>query len=242
MRSKNILVSGASFGIGRAIAVRFAQAGYIVGLIARGQKGLSETAEEINKVGGKSVVMRTDLSDFLSLEELVSGFVAKHGKIDCLWSGAFGYMDGPLRNLDISEANALFSSGVLGAMNLTKCVLHNSVENPLIYQVSADWAFPENQGLTAFIAAKKAVEGFAIALQKELHGKARITIVSPADVSSHSHSYDADIKTVLDDTNGAAIVTSELADVCFRLSEYKSLFVHRLNVLPLAQNYSVTYN
>ncbi len=241
MSAKNIVVSGASYGIGRAIAVRFGSEGYHVGLLARNRDGLEQTASDITKLGGTSTTIDVDIRDFDLVNRNIEKFVKANGLIDVLWSGAFGYVEGAAVDTEIEETANLFEAGVLGAINLTKIVLRNSSISPLVYQVSADWGFPENPGLASFIAAKKAIEGFAVALQKDNLGHCRVVIVSPADVSSHSHQYDADPERVVSESDGALIATSELADLCFSLSSYKSLFVHKLNVLPLKQVYKVTY-
>lgn len=238
---RGVLVAGGGYGIGRAVALRFAAEGHHVALLGRNLDRLNDTATEIERLGGRSSVINVDLGDFERTKAAIDSHAEEHGPLSILWNGAFGYVEGPIRELAMDDVDSLFAGGVLGAINLTKQFLLHSVEQPTIFQVVADWGFPDTNGLASFVAAKKAVEGFGIALQKELHGKARITIVSPADVASHSHGHSASADDVVAETNGAAIAPVELADLCFEISRYKSLFVHKLTILPLNQNYAVTY-
>jgi NAD(P)-dependent dehydrogenase (short-subunit alcohol dehydrogenase family) len=240
-QSQSILVTGGSYGIGRAVAVKFADEGYHVVLLARNESGLRDTEQKILDTGGTCTVVSADLSDFDLIGEKLRDVVSEHGKFDALWSGAFGYVEGPISDLDIGEVSQLFNGGVIGAINVVKCFLANSKPNPLMYLVAADWGFPDNEGLASFISAKKAIDGLGTALQKELHGKARVSIICPADVSSHSHDFDAEPEVVLEDTAGAAIATIELANLCYSFSTYKTLFVPRIVIHPISQKFSVTF-
>ncbi len=238
---KNAVVTGASYGIGRAVAATLAENGYHVYLLARSVDGLAETQEIVAKLGGSSSVVKVDLTDTQAVAGAFKQISAEGKKLDVLWSGAFGYIDGPLVDVEMVEVTDLFGAGVIGAISVTKNFLENATDNPSIFLVSADWNFPENNGLSAFISAKKAVEGYGIALQKELHGKAKVCVVCPADVSSHSHSFDATPDAVFEDTKGAAIATIELAQLCVSFLGYKTLFVPKIYIHPLDQNYSVTF-
>lgn len=238
---KGAVVTGASYGIGRAVAVTLAERGYHVYLLARSKDGLTETSDTIAKAGGSSSVIEVDVSDSKAVTKAFDQIGSDGLKLQVLWSGAFGYIDGPLVDMNISDVADLFNAGVVGAISVTKSFLQVAEKNPSIFLVAADWNFPTNNGLSSFISAKKAVEGYGVALQKELHGKAKICVLCPADVSSHSHPFDADAETVLSDTKGAAIATIELAQLCMSFLKYKTLFVPKIYVHPLEQDYSVTF-
>lgn len=236
------VVTGASYGIGRAVAVTLAQKGYQVYLIARSEEGLKETHEAITSAGGSAIALPVDLTDSKAVTRAFDEICKDGSKLDCLWSGAFGFIDGPLVDVEIDQVDDLFGAGVVGAIAVTKCFLKNAAENPTIFLVAADWNFPSNNGLSSFISAKKAVEGYGVALQKELHGKARVSVVCPADVSSHTHPFDAEPDTILKETNGAAIATIELAQLCVSFLSYKTLFVPKIYVHPVSQEYAVTFS
>lgn len=64
-----VAVTGASAGIGRATAVQFARRGYAVGLLARGQAGLTGACAEVEAVGGRHLAIPTDVADPAQVEE-----------------------------------------------------------------------------------------------------------------------------------------------------------------------------
>jgi len=79
-----VAVTGASSGVGRAIARAFGAAGAKVGLIARGRDGLRAAAEEIRKAGGEAVVIPCNISDKAQCENLIAQARKQLGPIDVL--------------------------------------------------------------------------------------------------------------------------------------------------------------
>ena len=85
---KVALVTGGSKGIGRAIAIRFAEAGADVALAARGQEQLERTAEEVEKLGRRALPVPTDVADLSQVTALVEKTVKDLGTIDVLVNNA----------------------------------------------------------------------------------------------------------------------------------------------------------
>lgn len=85
---KVVLVTGASSGIGRASATRFAAAGAQVILVARSEEVLNEVAEEIAAAGGTAYVHPCDLTDFDEIDALVTKVLDQHGHVDVLVNSA----------------------------------------------------------------------------------------------------------------------------------------------------------
>ncbi|MBE9548950.1 MAG: SDR family oxidoreductase [Proteobacteria bacterium] len=88
VKDKNILITGASSGIGKATAEMMARAGANVILVARGKEKLVETHKEIESEGGKSSWYTADLADADSCEKLIKDVLAEHGKVDFLVNNA----------------------------------------------------------------------------------------------------------------------------------------------------------
>src|SRR3990172_9599692 len=82
LEGKRTLITGASSGIGRATAVRFAQEGALVGLVARRQSLLEEVAEIIRAHGGQALALPTDVSKEHEVEQAVSRVVDEWGRLD----------------------------------------------------------------------------------------------------------------------------------------------------------------
>ena len=77
-----VVVTGASSGVGRAIARAFGSRGARVGLIARNLDGLSAAAEEIKSAGGEALVLATDVSDAEAVERAAAAVQERWGRID----------------------------------------------------------------------------------------------------------------------------------------------------------------
>jgi 2-deoxy-D-gluconate 3-dehydrogenase len=90
LEGKVAIVTGASRGIGRAIALGFAEAGADVGLAARSEDDLKELAAEIEALGRKALVLPTDVTDREQIAAMVDRTVAELGKLDILVNNAGG--------------------------------------------------------------------------------------------------------------------------------------------------------
>jgi NAD(P)-dependent dehydrogenase (short-subunit alcohol dehydrogenase family) len=103
LSGKNALVTGASRGIGRAVALGFAQAGADVVLASRDTASLEQLGDEIKALGRRAVVIATDVTDAPSVAAMVNGAIDQLGSVDILVNNAGGssYM-GPFTTLRFS--------------------------------------------------------------------------------------------------------------------------------------------
>ena len=86
--SKNVLITGAGRGIGRALAVAFAKEGAFVGCLARTHGEVLSTVEDIQSSGGKAEALISDVSDFDAVSEIISAFGSSRQSIDILFLNA----------------------------------------------------------------------------------------------------------------------------------------------------------
>ena len=100
LENRVALVTGASRGIGKAIAIGFAESGARVAIAARDVEALDQTAKEISAVGGKALVIRCDVTDSAQVDQMVETTVAEFGRLDILVNNAGGtrFMS-PLANM-----------------------------------------------------------------------------------------------------------------------------------------------
>src|SRR5579859_7221148 len=84
LQNKHAIVTGASTGIGRAVAIELAKEGATVGLIARSIDKLEETKRLVEEAGGKGVIFPADLSNLEQVNELIGDVKTKFEKIDIL--------------------------------------------------------------------------------------------------------------------------------------------------------------
>lgn len=88
LKDKVAIVTGAGRGIGKHVALAFAEAGADVVVAARTEKEIKETAEEVNRRGRKSLVVRMDVSKSRDVQDMVDRTISEFGKIDILVNNA----------------------------------------------------------------------------------------------------------------------------------------------------------
>jgi len=165
------LITGASRGIGRAIALRLARAGAVTILAARTEQDLSVIVDTIRASGGKALAVPTDVTDDQQLATLVSTTLARFGHIDILVNNAGG---GPPRTL-VAKARATdwewtLRTNLWATMILTKLVLPSMIErhSGAIINICSVAGLSGKAGEAAYAAAKFGVRGFSQSLFEEV--------------------------------------------------------------------------
>ena len=120
LKNKNILITGASSGIGRQCAITFSQLGANVILIARNKGRLKETYNKLDK--GNHLIISQDITEYNKLEEVVNTAVDKIGKISGFVHSAGIEMTLPLRNMQPSYYEKMFSVNVIAGFELAKII------------------------------------------------------------------------------------------------------------------------
>jgi len=133
LHNRIALITGASRGIGAAVAKRFAAEGAQVILVARGAAGLSETDDAIREAGGKATLVQLDMLDYPKIEELAHMVHERFGKLDILVANAavLGEVT-PIAHSTPAEWDKTMNSNVTAQMHLIRCFdpLLKRAENP----------------------------------------------------------------------------------------------------------------
>ncbi len=160
------LVTGASSGIGRAIAQELAAAGVLVALVARDAARLAAAAASIEN----AVAFVGDVGDGSSAEELVGQIHDRFGRIDILVNNAGRGMSSRVEALDIVAMRALFDLNVFGAVALMQAVIPGMRERGrgAILNVSSGTSLERYPGLGAYAASKSALNALTFAARAEL--------------------------------------------------------------------------
>ncbi len=164
------LVTGASSGIGRALAMRLAREGARVALVARRQPELETVASEIARSGGEALVLPCDIADRAQVFAAAGRAVERFGTVDLLVNNA-GY--GHHRRFidwDLDDMERVTRVNYLGALYWTKALLRQMVERRrgwivFVASVAGKIGVPEE---SAYVATKFAMVGLAEALSIEL--------------------------------------------------------------------------
>ncbi|HTX19692.1 MAG TPA: SDR family NAD(P)-dependent oxidoreductase [Bacteroidota bacterium] len=187
LSGKVSVISGASRGIGRALAKRFAREGSIVCLCARHTEQLRAVSLEIMAAGGKSIFEQTDVSDELQVREFLSHCAASFGSIDILVNnaGALGPRV-PLADYSSQEWNRVLQVNLYGLFYMTKHALpYFNPAGGSIINVSSSVGKVARANWGAYGVSKFATEGYTQAIAEELRPRnIRVNAVNPGAVAT----------------------------------------------------------
>jgi NAD(P)-dependent dehydrogenase (short-subunit alcohol dehydrogenase family) len=165
-----VVITGASAGVGRAIARRFASDGAHVGLIARGEAGLDAAAADVERLGGRALALPCDVSDAAALDAAAERVEAEFGPIDIWINNAMTAVLGEVKDTSADEFRRVIEVTYLGSVHGTKAALRRMEPRGrgTIIQVGSALG---RQGIplqATYCAAKHAVQGFFESLRTEL--------------------------------------------------------------------------
>lgn len=177
-----VVVTGASAGIGRAIAVSFAKEGWRVALIARGRERLESAAREIERAGGQALVIVADVAEAQAMEAAAAQVVSTWGGLDIWINNAMASVFGPVTALSPDEIRRVTEVTYLGQVHGTLAALRHMREQDrgTIVQIGSALSYRSIPLQSAYCAAKFAVRGFTDSLRSELHhegSRIRLTMV-----------------------------------------------------------------
>jgi 3-oxoacyl-[acyl-carrier protein] reductase len=154
------VVTGAGRGIGRAVAERLAASGAAVGLVARSEVQLEETATSIGEKGGQAIILTADVTEAASVEQMMARVQRMLGPVDLLVNNA-GKCDaiGPLWEVDLEAWWGDIRTNLLGTALCSRAVLPSMVgrRSGRIVNVSSYAAVRPSPSMTAYGSAKAAV-------------------------------------------------------------------------------------
>jgi hypothetical protein len=166
------ILTGASTGIGRAAAFRFARAGARLVLVSRNGDRLERIAEEIRKGGGEVVVVPGDVTCREDIDRAVSVSMARFGRVDIAVCNAGELVRCPVRLLRFEEIRRMIEVNYYGTVHLVQAVLPGMLERRRGHIVAVT-SVDGRKGLpldAAYVASKFATTGFMDVLRQELRG------------------------------------------------------------------------
>ena len=197
MEKKVALITGGSRGIGKKIAEEFAKNGYnlVINYISDGTD-LKQLEEEFEKIGAKTLFIKTDVSNFLACEEMTKKAIETFGKIDVLVNNAGITKDGLLMRMKEEDFNKVIDINLKGTFNVTKNVIPYMMKQKdgRIINISSVVGVTGNAGQSNYAASKAGIIGFNKSLAKELDSRnIRLNAVAPGFIET-------DMTEVLSDT------------------------------------------
>lgn len=171
LSGKTALVTGASRGIGRAIALRFAAEGaFVVVNYAGNEAAAGETLAAIASAGGHAVLSRFDVGDAAQVDAAVKAIVAQRGRLDILVNNAGITRDNLLMRLTEDDFDAVVRTNLKGTFLVTKVVSRQMIRQRggRIVNMSSVVGEMGNAGQSLYAATKAGILGFTKAMAREL--------------------------------------------------------------------------
>jgi NADP-dependent 3-hydroxy acid dehydrogenase YdfG len=177
-----VVVTGASAGVGRAIAHRFARAGWTIGLIARDQHALEQVKREVEELGGTGMIFPLDVADASGMFAAADSVVARCGGIDVWINDAMVTVFSPVWKITPEEFRRVTDVTYLGYVHGTMAALRHMrrCNGGTIIQIGSALAYRGIPLQAAYCGAKYAIRGFTDALRTELihdHSAIKLTMV-----------------------------------------------------------------
>ena len=185
---KVALVTGASRGIGRAIAIRLASEGAKVAINYAGNTAKAEEVKaEIEKNGGEAILVQADISSTEAVDAMVEKVVEAFGQIDILVNNAGITRDGLLMRMKEEDFDAVINTNLKGVFYCTKPVskLMMKKRSGRIINMASVVGLMGNAGQTNYAAAKAGVIGFSKSAAKELAARGiTVNMVAPGFIDT----------------------------------------------------------
>jgi 3-oxoacyl-[acyl-carrier protein] reductase len=177
LNGKVALVTGASRGIGAAIAKRLASDGAAVAITySKGAAGAARVVDEIEAAGGKAVALQADATDAVAVRAAVESIIASFGKLDILVNNAGTAIPKPFEEATLEELDRVVDVNVRGVFIATQAALKYLSEGGRIISIgSCVGERMMTPGLVAYSATKGAVKMFTQGLAREV-GPRGITV------------------------------------------------------------------
>ncbi|MEK7795642.1 MAG: SDR family NAD(P)-dependent oxidoreductase, partial [Candidatus Hydrogenedentota bacterium] len=182
-----VIVTGASRGIGRGIAVVLAREGFQIGLVARAQEKLEETAGLVRKAGGEPHIAACDLTDPDAVDRSFDTLFDAMGGIDALINNAGVVIRKSVYEISVTEWQSMVNTNLNGLFYATRAVLTRmrAQQSGHIINVSSISGKVPLAGGSGYAATKFAVNGFSQSLREEIRDDGiKVTTIFPGSVDS----------------------------------------------------------
>lgn len=238
LTDKVAVISGASRGIGRAVAVTLARHGCDLALVARNQIELERTAKEVRKTGRQAMVYALDITNLREVHQAANQISSDFGHVDILYNGISGNLENDIYTAEPTAIANFVQTTLVGSIWFTQALIP-LMKRPTthIINIITDWAMPNTSGPSTFVAGKYGLLGFGQALAKEvLEQGIRVTNILPGDVASDL-SIDDSIQTVSEHYGISKVPLGDLVEVIVLILKLDLAKIDQIIITPLDPQY-----
>ena len=167
------VVTGASRGIGKGIALRLARDGRHVVLMARSEGPLNDLKHQIEEAGGSATAMACDVADNKAMAAAIDAVAEKHGRLDVLVNNAGITKDGLVLRMSDEDWASVIQTNLTSAFVATRSAARHMMRGKFgrIVNIGSTSGVIGNAGQANYAAAKAGLIGFSKTIARELGGK-----------------------------------------------------------------------
>ncbi|UII20751.1 SDR family oxidoreductase [Fulvivirga ligni] len=238
IKNKVVAITGASSGIGKAIAITLTKLGAKVVLGARREHQLQEVVSEIKHAHGEAFYLRADVTQQRDLQNLAELAVEKFGKLDVIVNNAGVAAISRIDELDIKGWNNMIDINLKGTLNGMAAALpiFKKQHSGHIVNIISTSGIKITPLQGVYAATKNAVRTLSEAFRQESDGKIRITSISPG-MTKTSFVDDIDNEELKSAVSKIAISPEAIANaVVYAISQPNDVEVGSIVIRPAVQN------
>jgi NAD(P)-dependent dehydrogenase (short-subunit alcohol dehydrogenase family) len=235
LAGQTVIITGASRGIGKAIALRFARGGADVVLCAQTAATLNGVAAEVQTLGGRALAVAADVRDEMQVDRCVRQALDAFGSVDILVNSAGVSRPAPFVETELQTWHLMMETNVTGTFLFTKAIVPHMLRrgHGLILNVGSRSGQEGFARYAGYCASKFAVMGLTQSLAKELGGQGiRVNVICPGEV-------DTDMNRAshpgIRDTSGW-LQPGAIADVAFFLACPEGRSIHGASINVYGQS------
>lgn len=191
LKDKTVLVTGASSGIGQAVAIRFAEDGANVVVNYReNRKGGEETVQQIKKAGGDALLVQADVSKETEVTRLLNATTKKYGMLDILVNNAgIGTDKVPYMDMDYGDMKEMIDADLTSVLMCSQRAVRimEKQGGGKILNTSSIRGWEHGGRAPVYAAAKAAVNSFTRTLAKQVAPTVQVNAVAPGFVKTRSY-------------------------------------------------------
>lgn len=236
MEKKITIITGASRGIGKAVAFKLAKEDHFVILLARNREEIEEIEFQIDETGGKALAIPTDVADEQEVQAAIAQVMRDFGRIDCIINNA-GL--GIFKNADeitLGEWATVMETNVKGTFLLTKAALPHmkAAGQGHIIGIASDVSKRTFSGGSLYCASKYAQDAFLTAVRKEARPfGVKVSVVYPGLVDTYFHGRPEGAEHQQEYLHPSDIASA----VAYILGAPPHVVVDELMIHPMSQDY-----
>lgn len=181
LTNKVAIVTGAGKGIGKAIALGFADAGANVVAVARTQADVDDVAAQVRASGRKALAVSADVREKAAVDRMVAQTLEQFGRVDILVNNAGTYIYQPVVQMSVDEWDSMFEANMKSVFLCCQAVARPMMEQKsgVIINISSMAGVVPDPGRSAYSASKAGVNNFTRNLSIELAPYIRVNAIAP---------------------------------------------------------------